>query len=129
MMAANNLNLATYENSASTSNNKQVVTQECNWIDTLSEEEVRTANMHEPDINIKKKQYKEEYYALTDIDLSLSSRTVKYFWNSSTKLLMHRGIIYYEWPEKPDSKRLLVVPTSMQKKGHTKRTFYKIWFL
>ena len=85
----------------------------CNWASALTDEEIRDAQMQ--DLNTRTLvKWKTEKYVPTELDLSLSSRAVKYFWNCSSQLRILNGILFYEWLDGSMSRLLLVVPKSLQ---------------
>ncbi|XP_062602775.1 uncharacterized protein LOC134264500 [Saccostrea cucullata] len=85
----------------------------CNWASALTDEEIRDAQMQDLNTSTLMK-WKAENYVPTELDLSLSSRAVKYFWNCSSQLRILNGILFYEWIDGSMSRLLLVVPKSLQ---------------
>lgn len=80
----------------------------------LTDKEIRDAQMQDSDTCTLSK-LKTEDYTPTELDLSLSGKAVKHFWNCSSQLHVLSGVLFYEWLEGPVPKLLLVVPKSLHK--------------
>ena len=79
----------------------------------LTDNEIRDAQMQDSD-TCSMSKWKTEVYTPTELDISLSIKAVKHFWNCSSQLQVLNIVLFYEWLEGPVPKLLLVVPKSNQ---------------
>lgn len=66
----------------------------CSWVAALSDKEIRDTQMRDLD-KCTLSKLKIEDYNSTELDLPLSSKTVKHFWNCSSQLKVLDGMYHF----------------------------------
>ena len=77
-------------------------------------EELRDKQLNDPDIR-SLIQWLEDSCDPSQREQHLCSTATKFFWNVSSLLEMHQGILYYKWLVDHAVRFLMVVPTSLRK--------------
>jgi len=85
----------------------------CNWLDTYTHAQLRESQISDVHLEMLIK-WLEDRITPSQHELYLSSPAVKRFWMCRSQLCFHQRVLYYCWEEYPQSRWLLMVPSSLQ---------------